>query len=193
MAGPRPACENRPMRTPLLALAALAALVATTATASAQAYGPAPAEPRARTFGLEAAVALPTEDGIDLWLGGLARIHVPTSAQLTITGRLGVMYALHDADGFSFMAFPLYGGVAYSLSPEGGLYLAGEAGLTILRASVEFAGETESDTETELGLTLGAGYKKGNIDFRGALWFPTIDDGDSLSIMASVGFDISTF
>ncbi len=182
------------MRTPLFGLSLAAVLAGSASMAAGQTYV-AP-EPRARTFGLEVAVALPVEDGIDLWLGGFARIHVPVSPNLTVTGRLGVLKALiEDTGGFdvSVMAFPLYGGVAYSLAPEGGLYIAGEAGLTVVRASVSFDGQSDSDSETELGLTLGAGYKQGSLDGRLALWFPTIEESDSLAIMATVGFDITRF
>jgi hypothetical protein len=50
-----------------------------------------------------------------------------------------------------------------------------------------------SDSDTNFGMTLGAGYRMGKLDLRGGLYFPDVDNaGDAMGIMATVGYDVSS-
>jgi hypothetical protein len=88
----------------------------------------------------------------------------------------------------------VYGGVKYSVGggPDG-VYVAGELGITIGYASADTGFGTASDTDSELGMTLGAGFKNGALDLRGALFIPDLGEIDDPGIMGSVGYDFSTF
>jgi len=151
-----------------------------------------------RTIGVDAAVVLPLGDYGDiatLAVGALARVEVPIANKLAITGRVGALYHLtkEEFDG-TLLFFPIYGGAKYNLGagPDG-LYLAGELGITIGYASADTGFGTASDTDSELGMTLGAGFRKGALDVRGALFIPDLSEADDPGIMGSVGFDFSTF
>jgi hypothetical protein len=167
--------------------AGLVAALAVPSTALAQGDGG-----NGATVGFDAAVVLPLgdyADYADLALGPLFRIEVPVMSKIKITGRTGLLYHLVDGDDVTVIFFPIYGGVRYSFG-EGhvGPYVAGELGITF----GYFAIGDESDTESELGLTLGGGFRKGALDFRGSLFIPSLDNGD-VGLMGSVGYDFASF
>jgi hypothetical protein len=155
--------------------------------------------PRPKTLGVDAAVVLPIGDYGDLatlGFGALARFEIPLQPQLSITIRGGVILHIMDeaAGDASFFMVPLYGGARYSLGAAGqGVYLAGEAGLTYGHVSVDTGFGTASDSETELGVTLGAGFRQGALDFRGQLFIPDLSEADDLGIMGTVGYDFAAF
>ena len=154
---------------------------------------------RPRTLGVDAAVVLPLGDYGELatlGVGALVRFELPLQPQLSITARAGALYHLMDEDvgDASLLLVPIYGGVRYSLGAGGqGLYLAGEVGLTWGRISADTGFGTASDTDTELGLTLGAGFRQGKLDFRGQLFIPDLGEADDPGVMGTVGFDFATF
>jgi hypothetical protein len=156
------------------------------------------AAPR-KTLGVDAAVVLPVGDYGELatlGVGAFARFEFPLQPQLAITARAGAIYHLMDeeAGDASLLLVPIYGGVRYSLGAGGqGLYLAGEVGLTWGRISADTGFGSASDTDTELGITLGAGFKTGKLDLRGQLFIPDLGEADDLGLMATVGFDFATF
>lgn len=167
--------------------AGLAAAVAVPSTALAQGDGG-----NGATVGFDAALVLPLGDYgdvADLGLGPLFRLEVPVMSKIKITGRTGLLYHLTEIDELTMIFFPVYGGVRYSFG-EGhvGPYVAGELGITF----AYFSAGDESETETELGLTLGGGFRKGALDFRGALFIPSLDEGD-VGLMGSVGYDFASF
>lgn len=163
------------------------ALVLATSLASAQ---PAP-EPAPRTLGLDAFVGLPTGDYgqyADLAFGALVRAEVPLGT-FTFTGRSGAVFHALDSSEASLLYVPIYAGVRYPLTP-GGLFFAGELGLTVAYASVDTGLGEASDTDTELGGSLGLGLRSGSLTFTGGLFIP--DLGDALAIGGSVGFDLTS-
>jgi hypothetical protein len=151
-----------------------------------------------RTIGVDAAVVLPLGDYgnvASLAVGALARVEVPIANKLAITGRVGALYHIttDEFDG-TLLFFPIYGGARYTVGtgPDGP-YVAGELGITIGYASADTGLGTVSDTDSELGMTLGAGFRKGALDVRGALFIPDLSEADDPGIMGSVGYDFSTF
>jgi hypothetical protein len=51
-----------------------------------------------------------------------------------------------------------------------------------------------SSSETDLGLNAGAGYRMGDLDLRGSLCiFDLGHAGDSMGLMASVGYNFARF
>ena len=178
-------------------LASAIALAVVAVPAAALAQGEAGTLPP-RTIGVDGAVVLPLGDYGEvatLAVGALARVEVPVANKLAVTGRVGALYHITDDDfDGTFIIFPVYGGVKYNVGagPDG-LYVAGELGLSIGYVSVDTGFGTASDTETELGLTLGAGFRKGALDVRGALFIPDLGEADDPGIMGSVGYDFATF
>ncbi len=60
---------------------------------------------------------------------------------------------------------------------------------TLASASlIDANGQSMSESDTNLGMTLGAGYRKGKLDLRANLFFPDVGElGDALGLMATVG------
>ncbi|MEZ4360752.1 MAG: hypothetical protein R3B48_11265 [Kofleriaceae bacterium] len=177
----------------ILASAASAAFALVASAASVAHAQPAPAATAppaaARTFGVDALVALPTgryADAVDVAIGGLARLEIP-SGVLTITGRAGLVYNVVKGDNLTLLFFPVYAGVRYPLGPSG-LYIAGELGLTIGYGSRDSQFGSVSDTDTELGGTVGLGMRTGSVNLTGGLFIPDLDD--AVAIGGSVGFDL---
>jgi hypothetical protein len=186
----------------------LAAAVAAVAVVAAFPGGAA-AEAAPKTLGLDGGLALPTGDWGDaagIGFGALARFEMPLQEKLTLTARAGYIQHLgQEAEGgggdSSTSEIPLLGGVRYAFSgapaPAGApvkqLYGAAELGLVIYRVSFDFDGESMSDSDTNLGMTLGAGYRSGKLDLRAQLLFPDVGEiGDAMALMATVGYDLTT-
>jgi len=154
------------------------------------------------TLGVDGAFALPMGDWSDAtgpMIGALLRLEYPATPALAITGRIGYLYGLKKSTGdwkYGVNDIPIWGGIKYYFNgvPDG-LYVAPELGLNFLSVSVEGPGGWDgSDSETKLGVNLGAGYKAGALDFRGGLSMFDIDHaGDSMALFANVGYNFTSF
>ena len=169
------------------------AITCTLATSLAQAQPAAP-ETRAGIIGVDATVVLPVGDYADfatLAIGPIGRVEFPAGPGY-VTGRFGVLFHLMNSEieDTTFLLFPLYGGYRYPLG-SGSAYLAGELGITFAYARTDTSLGSGSDTDTELGMTLGGGLKKGKLDLRGGLFLPDLDD--AVGIFGSVGYDFASF
>jgi len=191
---PRLARLARLSRLATAAAVALACAVAIPATARAQGEPTA----RPRTVGVDAVVVLPLGDYgkvATLALGALARVEVPMSEKLSITGRAGALYHLLDSGVAGSLIFvPIYGGARYSLGAGAdGPYVAGELGVTIAFASVDTGFGTASDSDSKLGGSLGAGLRRGALDVHAALFIPDLGHAGDPGLMGSVGYDFAAF
>lgn len=187
----------------VLVTALASSLVLTIAAAGAAAeHTEAPAS---KMLGLDAGVALPTgdwSDAVGVGLGGLVRFEMPLAGKLNLTARAGyIQHLSKDSDsGFGGTAssssaqIPILGGVRYVLRPgaPATMYGAGELGLDMFRTSVDVGGQSQSDSDTNLALTLGGGYRTGKLDLRAGLLFADVGNlGDSMALMATVGYDLT--
>lgn len=159
-------------------------------TAHAQ---PAPAPvASANTIGIDGMVVIPVGDYADvasLAIGALGRVEIPAGPGF-VTGRIGALFHMTELDDTTLLFFPIYGGFRYPLG-SGSAYLAGELGITVGYARVSTPLGDGSDTDTELGMTLGGGLRKGQLDLRAGLFLPDLDD--AVGVFGSVGYDFATF
>ncbi len=186
-------------------------LVLTTATAAADDTTPQPVAPvgvvKTKTIAIDGGLAMPTGkfgDAAGFGIGVLARFEMPLSGKLVLTIRAGYIQHLakdggNDGTGgtakTSFSQIPVLGGVRYVFSQgaKTQLYGAGELGFDMVRASTEFSGMSQSSSDTNLGMTLGGGYRSGKLDLRAGLLFPDLGNtGDAIAVMATVGYDITS-
>lgn len=170
-----------------------AALATLTAPASAQEVAVS-AKPRP-SITADPIIALPigdAENAAGVGFGASATVLVPINGQLEATGRLGFLYHLEKND-LTWMFVPIYGGARFRLSPTpSSLYVAGEMGITWGRASGDTPFGTISDSDTEIGGMLGAGWVTPAVDLRAGFFFPDIGElDDALAIMASASFTIA--
>lgn len=148
-----------------------------------------------RTFGVDGAVVMPMGDyanAVGLGAGAFGRLELPVATGGFVTARLGVIaHQVDAAMGGSLTLVPLYAGYRQPLG-TGGVYLAGELGITFGYASVNTSqfGRV-SDSDSDLGITLMAGVRRGTLDFRAGLFAPELDDVHGF--MASVGYDFTAF
>jgi hypothetical protein len=57
----------------------------------------------------------------------------------------------------------------------------------------EYNGTSDSDSETDIGLTLGGGYQMGDLDFRGQLFFPDMGEmEDFMGLLFNVGYTFAS-
>ena len=157
---------------------------------------PPPAPPRRNTLGVDALGVVPVGDYADLatlGIGASARLEIPAGSGF-VTGRLGaIFHSMNDrgADGTSLTLIPAYVGYRYPLAPSG-FYLAGEVGVTFAYMTVDTNGfGTASDSDSELGLALMAGLRRGQLDLRAGLFSPDADD--AVGLLASAGYDFASF
>ena len=155
--------------------------------------GLAVAEPGARTLGVDGGLAMPTGDWGDaagVGIGALARFEMPLQPKLTLTARAGYLQHLSkEANGAdsSTSELPLLGGVRYAFSGDEvtQVYGAAELGFIMSRISIDAGGQSMSDSDTNLGMTLGGGYRTGKLDLRANLLFPDVGElGDVMGLMA---------
>jgi len=164
--------------------------------------GSARAEPK--TLGIDGGLDMPTGDWSDatgLGIGALARFEMTLQPKLALTARAGVIQHLgKDIDsGFgesgsaSATEVPLLGGVRYAFtqSPTSEVYGAAELGLVVYRASIDAGGMSQSNSDTNLGMSLGGGYRAGKLDLRGGLLFPDIGHAGNMGLMATVGYQLT--
>jgi hypothetical protein len=159
-----------------------------------------------KTIGIDGGVAVPTGDwgdAVGFGIGALARFEMPIKDKLVFTARAGYIQhmekegdsALGGDSSSTTSQIPLFGGIRYvfSQSTTSAIYGAAELGFVNYRISIDVGEESMSDSDTNFGMTLGAGYRMGKLDLRGGLYFPDVDEaGDAMGIMATVGYDIST-
>jgi hypothetical protein len=197
----------------VISILSLAAGTAGTAAAEDEA-GTEPAPPPApaaktRTIGLDAGIAMPTgdlADGVGFGFGVLGRFEMPLRPKLVLTARGGYLHHLaKDAPGgipggeaskSSTSEILLLGGARYAFSqqPTTAIYGVAELGLVSYRVSVDVGGESMSNSDTNLGMTLGAGYRTGKLDLRAGLFFPDAGElTDAMVLMATVGYDVTAF
>lgn len=152
--------------------------------------------PEANTIGVDGVAVLPIGDyshAANAGVGALGRVEVPTGFGY-ITGRAGVIAHVGTAEDVSLTLVPIYAGYRVPVGTGGG-YVAGELGVTLAFGSVatEIQGMTRTATasDSELGLTLAVGLRRGSIDVRAGLFAP--DVGNAVGVMASAGVDFASF
>ena len=145
-------------------------------------------------LGVDAAVVVPLGDYGDvasLAAGAMVRLEFPVGRGY-VFGRAGVlMHALQDEYEGSLTFIPIYGGYRFPIDTSSGLYVAGEIGITFGYAEVETQFGSASDSDSELGMMLSAGMRRGRLDLRGGLFLPDTDD--LMGLMASLGYDFASF
>jgi len=161
---------------------------------------------RSKTIGIDGGIAMPTGDWGDaagFGFGALARLEIPLQPKLTITARAGYIHhtskeaaagPLGGGGDTSTSEIPFFGGARYAFSQQATseIYGAAELGLVMYRVSFDFDGESMSESDTNLGMTLGAGYRTGKLDLRAGLFFPDVGEvGDAMALMATVGYDLT--
>jgi len=168
------------------------ALTALVTSAHAQPAPAAPDAPGAKTLGVDGMVVLPVGDYADvatLAIGPMLRLEIPVGPGW-VTGRFGALFHLTEIEDTTLLFFPIYGGFRYPIG-GGSAYVAGELGVTVgyLRADTPLG--SGSDTDTELGMMLGGGLRKGQLDLRAGLFLPDLDD--AIGLFGSVGYDFASF
>lgn len=160
-----------------------------------------------KTIGIDGGVAVPTGDwgdAVGFGIGALARFEMPLKDKLVFTARAGyIQHMAKEAGGdvggdasSTTSQIPLFGGIRYAFKQgaTSAIYGAAELGFVNYRVSTDVGGMSMSGSDTNLGMTLGAGYRTGKLDLRGGLYFPDVDNaGDAMGVMATAGYDISSF
>jgi hypothetical protein len=156
-----------------------------------------------KTIAVDGAVAVPTgtwSDAAGIGIGALGRFEMPVAPQLAFSVRAGLVYhTSKDQSGgiltgdtsVQMSELPLLAGVRYEFTP--GFYGAAELGFVVEMASVSFGGMSASSSSTNLGSTVGVGYRAGKLDVRAGLFLPDLGHaGDVLGVMATVGYDVAS-
>ncbi len=159
-----------------------------------------------KTIGIDGGVAVPTgdwSDAVGFGIGALGRFEYTLRPTIAITARAGYIQHLEKDGGgglggggsSSTSEIPLFGGIRYAFSQHDttAIYGAAELGFVMYRVSIDVDGQSMSNSDTNLGMTLGAGYRTGKLDVRGGLLFPDVDHaGDAMGVMATVGYDLTS-
>ncbi len=150
----------------------------------------APLQAPTNILGVDAAVVVPVGDyGDVVQIGGgvLGRYEVPLGMGY-VYGRAGVIaHTFKDGIDGSLWLVPLYAGYRHPLGPSGA-YVAGEIGITLEYASVDTSLGQMSDSDSDLGILLSAGMRRGRLDVRGGVFIPDADDATGL--IATLGWDL---
>ena len=161
---------------------------------------------KSKTIGIDGGIAMPTGDWGDaagFGFGALARLEIPFRPKVTFTARAGFIYhtskeaaagPLGGGGDTTTSEIPFFGGARYAFSQQATseIYGAAELGLVMYRVSFDAGGESMSESDTNLGMTLGAGYRTGKLDLRAGLFFPDVGEvGDAMALMATVGYDLT--
>ena len=178
------------MKLTTLAFALTSLAAATAAFADEAIY--AAALPQ-KTLGVDAMAVLPVGDyahAATVGLGVLGRFEAPAGPGF-LTGRAGVIFHAMNTNADASLTFvPLYAGYRYPIGTSG-MYVAGELGLTLAFGTVETQFGEMSASDSELGFSLMAGWRKNAIDFRAGLFVPDADD--AVGLVASAGYDFAAF
>jgi hypothetical protein len=148
--------------------------------------------------GAGALVGLPLGDFGDaasLSIGVLAMVEYAVAPAIGVTGRLGYIHHLSDIDGVSLSTIPIWVGGKYSLGQAANkLFVMAELGFNMNRASVDIGGTTASNSETDLGFNLGAGYDMGPISLAAVLTMYDLGNaGESMAVNATAGYYFAAF
>lgn len=175
------------------------------AVASGDAVADPSSPPLAKTIGIDGGIALPTgtwSDGVGFGIGSLARFELGLAPAVTLSARAGYIQHLSKdqmiAGGGTASAsageIPFFAGARYAFTQGANqIYAAAELGLVVALASVDYNGMSMSNSQTNVGMTVGGGYRAGRVDVRGGLFFPDLGHaGDAIAVMATVGFDIAS-
>lgn len=160
---------------------------------------------KTKTIAVDGGVAMPTGDwgnAAGFGFGALVRFEMPVLPKLVVTARAG--YIQHLSKGGGDMAggdsstseIPILGGVRYLFSQQAtsAWYGAAELGFVNYRVSLDAGGMSQSSSSTNLGMSLGGGYRTGKLDLRGGLLLPDLGNvGSAVGVMATVGYDITAF
>jgi hypothetical protein len=149
-------------------------------------------------LGADLAFQLPLGDLADvtgLGFGGLVRFEYNLAPQLNLTGRAGYVYSLSkDQAGLKFSVdnIPVWAGAKYFLTDA--VYAGAEVGLNTMKVKAEMniMGSTTSasDSETKLGVNVGAGVLLGALDIRAQLELLSIGDTtDMMALLVTAGYN----
>jgi hypothetical protein len=126
-------------------------------------------------------------DGAGIGFGGLVRGEYGVMPQLNVTARIGYVHHLAKNE-ITFSEIPIWLGAKYGFTDQ--IYGAAEIGLVHAKAS--FGDLSSSDDN--LGFTIGAGYRMGDIDVRAGLHILDLGNaGDSTELVVSVGYNFFKF
>jgi len=125
-------------------------------------------------------------DDLDFGIGGFVSVPVPSlDPNLTITPSF-VYYFPDGIDAFEINGDVVY---AFEVSADTPVLPFAFAGLNIMRLSVDFAGQSASNTEIGLNLGGGVQFRAESVEpFAGAKF--EIGDADGFVIFGGVGFPI---
>lgn len=154
----------------------------------------APAGGKTKSIGADVGGVLPLSDyadAVDFGIAVLGRFEFGINEMLAVTGRAGLIYhiggALGDVDA-TLISIPIMAGISYKIGTSG-LFATAEAGIVYNRVSAD-AG---SESETDFGAIVGAGYQAGKIKGRAGLFLPDLEHaGDAQGILVTVGYDFAT-
>jgi hypothetical protein len=140
------------------------------------------------TIGVDGSLAIPFGDWGDatgIGIGGLFRGEYPLMPNLNLTGRVGYLYHL-SKNSVTLHEVPILVGAKYGFTDQ--IYGAAEIGLVYRKASCDLG----CTSDTNLGFTIGAGYRMDALDFRLGLHILDLGHaGDSMQLVASVGYNFA--
>ena len=149
---------------------------------------PAAEAPKQLRFGVAGVLVIPISpeqhtDGTGIGIGVLGGVNYAMSEKLALAGNVGFIYHLTKND-VSIIEIPIIAGVRFMVIPK--LAIGADTGINIIRASIDFMGESQSETNTRIPLGLHAGYMlNANMVVGGGLWLPNFllrDDGEDMGI-----------
>ena len=142
--------------------------------------------------GVDARLTVPLgnfSDYATLGFGALGRFEYILTPQVNLTGRAGIDLFLGNNNA-SYWNIPILVGAKFAVVPN--FYVAGEIGLFYNHISADspFGFGSYSHGEFDFGMTLGAGYRVGDLDFRASLEFTDLGHaGDTMALVASAGYN----
>jgi hypothetical protein len=149
------------------------------------------AESKPTVLGGSLAVALPTGefgDATGIGFGGFMHLAHRLHPRVAVAATFGVLHHLEEA-GTQLTEIPLLGGANLYLVEDKALFVFAQAGVSSLRSSVDVGIGDETETETKVGATLGAGVELGPGWVRAAIALPSVADmGDGFNLLA--GYEI---
>lgn len=152
----------------------------------------APATAPARnTLGVDALAVVPVGDYAnvtDLGVGAGVRLELRAGSGF-VTGRIGALFHTGDYSG-RLTLVPAYAGYRHPIGTTGA-YIAGELGITFAWATVQTQFGEASASDSELGMLLSAGVRRGALDLRAGLFAPDLDD--AVGIIGTAGYDFAAF
>jgi len=173
---------------------ALLTSIAGSGQAEAQPAAPEPSAVGKVSVGVGGFVGIPLGDygkAIDFGAGALVDVSYGLQQQTDLTARAGFIYLQTDSDSVSLSQIPIwFGARRYVGARSGGLFLQGELGFNRMEASVAAGdfGVSGSDSDTNLGVNLGAGIAKGKISAMAGLFVTDLDHAsDSMLLGGTVG------